>query len=196
MVLRAFYSIVLGLAFAAVALIAIPDLGRVASPMVCRGDLAHEFRAAGLRYHCVAADGKVSEISTDRVIILSVPILGAFLVLPVYALLARSARRAQAAQGAMHNDLATAITARAEILRIARTGNLKRQLLVRAAELRLVLWVHPPNGRPYEATVSWLVEEHSLGRLSIGSIIPVQINPRRPEKVYPAQPWAHFAWWS
>lgn len=196
MLLRALYSIVLGLAFAAVALIVVPDLGRVASPLVCRGELAHEFRAAGLRYHCVAADGRVSEISSERVILHSLPILAAVVVLPVYALLARSARRAQAAQGAMHNDLAAAITARAEILRIARTGNLKRQVLVRAAELRLVLWVHPPDGRPYEATVSWLVEEHSLGRLSIGSIVPVQINPRRPENVYPAQPWAHYAWWS
>lgn len=196
MLFRALYSLVLSLALAAVALVLVPDLGRVAGPLVCSGSLAHEFRAAGLRYHCVAPDGRVSDVSSDRVILRGVPLLAAALVVPVYLLLSRAARRARAAQGNMHNDLASAITARAEILRIARSGNLKRQLLVRAAELRLVLWVHPPNGRPYEATVSWLVEEHSLGRLSIGSVISVQINPRRPECVYPAQPWAHYAWWS
>lgn len=196
MLLRTLFSMVLALAFAAVAVLILPDLGRVAGPLLCDGALAPELRSSGLRYSCAAADGRLSEVATREVIVRAVPLIAAALLLPLNLLLARAARRAREAQGSMHNDLAAAITARAEILRVARAGNLKRQLLVRAAELRLVLWVHPPNGRPYEATVSWLVEEHSLGRLSIGAVVPVQINPRRPEHVYPAQPWAHYAWWS
>lgn len=196
MFLRAFFSLVLGLALAAVSILLVPDLGRVAGPLLCDGSLEPEFRSYGLRYHCVASDGRVTQVSTEGVIVRTVPLMAAALLLPLNMLLAQAARRARDAQGNMHNDLASAITARAEILRIARSGNLKRQILVRAAELRLVLWVHPPNGRPYEATVSWLVEEHSLGRLSIGAVLPVQINPHRPEHVYPAQPWAHYAWWS
>lgn len=197
MLIRALFSLILGLALAAVGILLLPDLGRAAGPLICDGALEPEFRASGLRYHCVAAaDGRVIQVPTQGVIVRAVPIVAAALLLPLNLLLGRAARRAREAQGTMHNDLAEAITARAEILRIARSGNLKRQILVRAAELRLVLWVHPPNGRPYEATVSWLVEEHCLGRLSIGAVVPVQINPRRPEHVYPAQPWAHYAWWS
>lgn len=197
MVARACFSVVLGFVLSAVGILLLPDLGRVAGPFVCDGTLAPERRLSGLHYHCVAAtDGRVRPVDTDTVILVSLPILTAFLTVPANVLLARGARRAAAAQGTMRADLASAITARAEILRIARHGTIKRQALMRAAELRLVLWVHPPNGRPYEATVFWLVEDHSLCRLSVGAVVPVQINPRRPEHVYPAQPWAHYAWWA
>lgn len=196
MVARACFSVVLGFALSAVGILFLPDLGRLAGPFVCDGTLAPERRLSGLHYHCVAAaDGQVRPVDTDEVIVRSLPILTVLLLVPIYLMLERGARRAAVARGTMQADLASAIMARAEILRISYHGSVKRQVLIRAAELRLVLWVHPPNGRPYEATVSWVVEGHSLSRYNVGAVVPVQINPRRPEHVYPAQPWAHYAWW-
>ncbi len=104
-------------------------------------------------------------------------------------------RRAQRARGTMAEDLAASVIAHAEILRILHQSAFGRPGLLRAAELTMILWVHPPNDRPYEAEVAWLVDDESLSRMTVGAVVAVRINPHRPQHVYPAQPWAHYAWW-
>jgi hypothetical protein len=193
---RCFISLVLAFMLGIVGLVLVPALGRIAQPLLCAGTLEPETRGHGMQYRCVAAaDGRITSVSTDHVIQYAIPLLALILLLPVNAVLAERERRAQRARGAMNEDLASAITARAEILRIVRHRGFMRPNLFHAAELTLILWVQPPNARPYEAYVSWLVDDESLSRLTVGSILQVRINPRRPEHVYPDQPWAHYAWW-
>jgi hypothetical protein len=193
---RCFISLVLAFLLSIMGLVLIPALGRIAQPLLCAGALEPETRERGIRYRCVAAaDGRITSISTDQVIQYAVPMLTLILLLPMNMVLAERERRAQRARGEMNEDLASAVTARAEILSIVRQRGFTRPNLFHAAELMLILWVHPPNGRPYEAHVSWLVDDESLSRLIVGSILQVRINPRRPEHVYPDQPWAHYAWW-
>ncbi|HMQ31012.1 MAG TPA: hypothetical protein PKD53_09800 [Chloroflexaceae bacterium] len=197
MVKRLFLTVTLAFVLGTIGLALVPHLARIAGPLLCAGTLEPETRQNGLRYRCVeAADGRVSPVATDSVVLATVPMLAAILLLPVHGALVAAERRARAAQGAMRDDLAVAVRARAEILRVGRRNSLSRQALVRAAELSLVLWVQPPEGRPYEARVAWLVDDESVGRLSVGTVLAVKVNPRRPEHVYPDQPWAHYAWWS
>jgi hypothetical protein len=194
---RIVVSLLLGFVLGTTGLVLLPDLGRLAGPLLCAGTLEPEARGSGLRFRCVQAeDGAIVPMATERVVLYTVPILACLLLLPASAMVARVERKASTAQGEMRHDLQAAVTARAEVLRITRSANLKRQILMRAAELRLVLWVQPPNGRPYEAVVAWLVEEESVRLLSVGAVLPVRVNPERPQRVYPAQPWAHFNWWS
>jgi hypothetical protein len=175
-------------------LLLLPDLGRLVGPAVCGGTLEPVFQRARLEYRCVA-DGEARPIKTDMVIAYMLPLLTASLLLPTGLLVGRASRRANERQWRAERDLANAVEAQAEVLRISRGGNFKRQLLMRVAELRLVLWVQPPNGRPYEATVAWIVEEHGVRHLSVGAQVAVRVNPLRPERVYPAEPWAHYGWW-
>lgn len=197
MLRRLFLTVALSFILGTLGLVLAPGLGRLAGPLLCAGSLERETRQGGLSYRCVAAaDGRIAPVPAGRVARTAVPMLAAMLLFPIYAGLAAAERRARAARGAMREDLAVAVRARAEILRVARRSTLRRQDLARAAELSLVLWVHPPDGRPYEARVSWLVDDESLGRLRVGAVLPVRVNPRRPERVYPDQPWAHYAWWS
>ncbi len=194
---RILISTLLGFVLGTIALVLVPYAARLAEPLLCAGTLEPHTRQDGLQFRCVAAsDGRITPVATERVVLSTVPLLAAILFLPVHAALAAAERRAAAAMGAMSADLAVAVRARAEILRVGRQSSLRRQALLRAAELRLVLWVQPPEGRPYEARVAWLVEDASLARLTVGTILPVRVNPRRPEHVYPDQPWAHYAWWS
>lgn len=196
MISRLFICLVLGFVLGTIGITLVPDLGRVAGPFVCDGVLEPEPRVHGLRYRCIsAADGRVLPVPTDRVVFQTIPILTGALLLPVCLVLHRLEQHGRRLEQRIEADLATAVPAQAEVLRIAQHGNLKRQILMRAAELKLVLWVQPPNGRPYEAIVPWLVEEDGVGQLREGAILPVRINPLRPQFVYPAQPWAHFAWW-
>jgi hypothetical protein len=197
MLKRALLTLALSLVLGTFALVLIPYAGRLAEPLLCAGTLEPETRHQGLRYRCIeAADGRITTVASDRVLALTIPILATLLLAPIYAALVANERRAAAARGVMRDDLEVAVRARAEILRVGHQGSLRRQALFRVAELHLVLWVQPPTGRPYEAQVSWLVEDESLGRLSVGAVLPVRINPRRPEHVYPDQSWAHYAWWS
>jgi hypothetical protein len=196
MLRRLVASLILGFVLGTAGLAIAPDLGRMVGPMLCDGAFEPETRRWGLHYRCVdAVDGSVLRVEPERVMLLSVPLLALLLLLPVSALITQVERTSNAAQGAISGDLATAVAARAEILRIARHGNFKRQLLMRVAELRLVLWVQPPQGRPYEAEVAWLVEEECVRQLRVGAFVPVRVNPMRPQRVYPAQPWAHYAPW-
>ncbi|MFV9507722.1 MAG: hypothetical protein AB4911_24490 [Oscillochloridaceae bacterium umkhey_bin13] len=197
MLKRVFISLVLGFMLGTSLLVLIPQLGVLAAPFVCAGSLEPETRLQGMRYRCVeAADGRIRQVPADQVLSYTIPILALLLFYPVSLAVKQAELRAQQARSAMRQDLEVAITARAEILRIVRQSSVSRQMLMRAAELRIVLWVQPPNGRPYEAKVAWLVEDAKLQRLAVGAVVPVRINPRRPEAVYPDQPWAHYAWWS
>lgn len=194
---RLFITTLLGFVLGTLGLVLVPYAARLAEPLLCAGTLEPTTRHDGLQFRCIAAgDGRITPVAADRVVLTTVPLLAAILFLPVHAALAAAERRAAAARGAMSADLAVAVRARAEILRVGRQNSLRRQALLRAAQLSLVLWVQPPEGRPYEARVSWLVEDESLTRLTVGTIVPVRVNPRRPERVYPDQPWAHYAWWS
>lgn len=193
---RCCISLMLAVMLATAGLVLLPALGRIAQPLLCAGTLEPETRLNGMQFRCVAAaDGRISSVPADYVIRYAVPLLALALLLPVNALLAERDRRAQSARGVMRDDLASAVTARAEILRIVHQSAFGRPALLHAAELSLILWVQPPNGRPYEARVAWLVDDESLSRMTVGSVVQVRINPRRPEHVYPAQPWAHYAWW-
>lgn len=197
MVKRAILSVAISLVLGVIGLVLIPYAARLAEPLLCAGTIEPDRRHQGLRYRCVdAAEGRITMVPTARVMALSIPILAAMLLAPTYAALAAAERRAARARSLMQTDLEVAVRARAEILRIGRQSSLRRQALLSAAELQLILWVQPPQGRPYEAKVAWLVEDESLARLTVGAVLPVRINPRRPEHVYPDQPWAHYAWWS
>ncbi|MCS6879850.1 MAG: hypothetical protein RMK84_12610 [Oscillochloridaceae bacterium] len=196
MVGRCFLTLVLGFALSTIILTLLPDLGRIAGPFVCEGTLEPGPRSHGLHYRCITAEGQAFTVAPDQVAFRAIPLIAVVLMIPIYAFVRQREVEALRAQQAAEADLAKAVPARAEVLRIVHSGNLKRQLLLRAAELNLVLWVQPPNGRPYEAQVDWIVEEDGLGWMRIGAVVPVRINPLRPQKVYPAQPWAHYAWWS
>lgn len=196
MIGRCFLAIVLSFVLSTLGLTLFPDLGRVAGPFVCAGVLEPGPRPQGLHYRCITGENQIVTLAPDQVAFRAIPLLAGALILPIYELLRRREAEVRRAQQAAEADLAAAVPARAEVLRIFQHGNLKRQILLRAAELSLVLWVQPPNGRPYEAQVSWIVEEDGLGLMRIGAVVPVRINPLRPHNVYPAQPWAHYAWWN
>lgn len=196
MVKQLVISLTLSVTLAILSLVLVPYTGRLAQPFLCAGTLEPEPRFTGVRFRCIqAADGRVTHVPADLVFRYSVPLLAVLLLLPIYAAMADTDRRARVARGTIDADLAVAVAARAEILCIGHRSSFRQHSFVRSAKLRLVLWVYPPSGRPYEASVSWLVEDESLARLTVGSVVPVRINPRRPEHVYPDQPWAHYAWW-
>lgn len=196
MVKQLVISTTLGIILATLGLVLVPYTGRLAEPFLCTGTLEPETRFTGVRFRCVeAADGRITAVPASLVFLYSVPLLTVALLLPIYAALAEAERRARMVRGTMSADLAVSVAARAEILRIGRRAAFHQTTFGRTAKLRLVLWVHPPSGRPYEARVSWFVKDENLDRLTLGSIIPVRINPRRPEHIYPDQPWAQYAWW-
>ncbi|NTU83008.1 MAG: hypothetical protein HGA45_27180 [Chloroflexales bacterium] len=196
MLKRLLISITLGVIVGTLGLVLVPYTGRLAEPFLCTGTLEPETRFTGLRFRCIeAADGRLSPVPAAGVFLYSVPLLSLMLMLLIYAALTEAERRARSARVIISADLAVAVAARAEILRVDRGRAFRQQAFARAARLTLVLWVHPPSGRPYEAKVCWLVEGESLARLTVGAVVPVRINPRRPEHVYPDQPWAHYAWW-
>ncbi len=195
MIGRCFLSLVLGFVLSTFSLTLLPDLGRIAGPLVCTGTLEPGPRVHGLHYRCITDEGQAFTVAPDQVAFRAIPLTAAALTIPAYVLLRKREAEARRAEQAAEADLAKAVPARAEVLRVMQNANLKRQILLRAAELKLVLWVQPPNGRPYEAQVAWIVEEDGLAWMRIGAVVPVRINPLRPQKVYPAQPWAHYAWW-
>jgi hypothetical protein len=195
MITRLFFSLVLSFVLSSTGILLLPNLGRVAQPLLCEGPLEPRLQPFNLSYRCTGAGGEAQLIPAGQVIRASLPLLILILLPPTYLLLGLGARRAGEARDNAERDLAAAVGAQAEVLQVARHGNLKRQILMRAAELRLVLWVQPPQGRPYEATVAWLVEDDKLSLVHVGAVLPVQINPLQPQRIYPAQPWAHYAWW-
>ncbi len=173
-----------------------PALGLIAAPFICTGRLEPESSFAGLRFRCREPLEATSwSVAPELVLIYAVPLLALALLFPLNQAVAAFERRASLSRTTMRTDLELAVTARAEILRIARRASFNRQVLLRAAELELILWIQPPNGRPYEARTTWLVELENLEQLHRGVVVAVRINPRHPEAVYPNQPGMHYAWW-
>ncbi|NJM06442.1 hypothetical protein HC891_09980 [Candidatus Gracilibacteria bacterium] len=89
---------------------------------------------------------------------------------------------------AIANDQARAVQARADVLAWP-SGHAVLRRLTRQAEVHLVLWVLPPNARPYEARVTWLVDDQQLSAIHPGTSLIVRVNLAHPERVYPAEEW-------
>jgi hypothetical protein len=190
---RLFISIVVGFMFGATSLVLLPDLGRLAGPVLCRGQLTPDPASHGrLGWRCIHPDGSSSEIAPEQIIITTVLGFSALALLPVSRGMRAYEEQRRAEQRQMHEDAANAVTGRAEVLRLALVGPPKRRILMRAAEVRLTLWVQPPNGRPYEAWVIWMVEEPALERVLPGKYVAVRLNPAQRDRIYPAFPGAEF----
>jgi len=61
------------------------------------------------------------------------------------------------------------------------------------AKVDLNLKIQTPDGRTVTTKTIWLVEAAQLHQLEPGSSVPVKFSPRRPQRVFPAIPWAR-AW--
>jgi len=61
------------------------------------------------------------------------------------------------------------------------------------AKVDLDLKIHLPNSLPVEAKTCWLVEIPSLTQLEPGQSVLVKFDPQKPQRVFPAVPWAR-AW--
>ena len=57
----------------------------------------------------------------------------------------------------------------------------------------LVLEIQLPHGDPVQVSACWLVEIPSLPELVTGKSVMVKFDPKKPERVFPAVPWAR-AW--
>lgn len=60
------------------------------------------------------------------------------------------------------------------------------------AKVDLELEIMPPEGMPIPVKTCWLVEIPNLAQLEPGRTVEVKYNPKRPERVYPAVPWARI----
>ena len=58
------------------------------------------------------------------------------------------------------------------------------------AKVDLELKIQQPGGGSVVRQTTWLVEVPSLSQLEAGRTIAVKLDPRKPERVYPAVPWA------
>jgi|GEM_PF-651795 len=195
MIGRVLASLLLGFVLGTTGLVVAPDLGRIAGPTLCAGELVPERGRGALRFGCVGRDGRITPLAPDEVILHTVAICAAAALVPVSLLLRRREARERHWQGMVRADLAAALPARAQVLRVGAAGSLKRQILMRAAELHLTLWVTPAHGRPYEAAVTWFVEQEAIERLAVGGHLAVRVNPAHPERIYPAEPWAQLLAW-
>jgi hypothetical protein len=61
------------------------------------------------------------------------------------------------------------------------------------AKVDLDLEIQLPHGDPVQATTCWLVEIPSLPQLEPGKSLMVKFDPKKPQRVFPAVPWAR-AW--
>jgi hypothetical protein len=61
------------------------------------------------------------------------------------------------------------------------------------AKVDLELEVLPLKGPPFRTKTCWLVEHPNLPELEPGRSVEVKVDPMRPERVFPAVPWAR-AW--
>lgn len=190
---RLFISIVVGFMFGATSLVLLPDLGRLAGPVLCRGQLSPDPSTHGrLGWRCTHPDGSSSEVAPEQIIVTTVLAFSALALLPVSrSMRAYEAQRREEVRQ-VQEDARNAVNARAEVLRLALVGPPKRRILMRAAMVRLTLWVQPPNSRPYEAWVLWMVEETALERVLPGKYLVVRLNPAQRDRVYPAFAGAEF----
>lgn len=195
MIGRLLVSLVFGFVLGTTGLLIAPNLAWVASPTLCDGELRPERDAGPMRYSCIARNGQINPLAPEQVVLHTVLVLAAVALFPVSWLFSRAEARGRERRRSMGVDLEVARPARAEVMQVLAVGNFKRQILMRAAELQLTLWVTPSAMRPYEAVVVWFVEQEQLGRLAEGSILPVRVNPAHPERIYPAEPWAQLVRW-
>lgn len=195
MIGRLLVSLVLGFVVGTTGLLLAPDLGRVAGPTLCGGALSPSPGPGRLHFACVEQGGLLRLVPAEQVVLHTVAICAAAALLPVSLLFRGVEAVERRRRKAMQDDMALARPAYADVLRVGVGGNVKRQILMRAAELRLTLWVTPLGGRPYEAQVVWFVEQEQVGRLDVGAALPVRVNPAHPERVYPAEPWAQLVSW-
>jgi hypothetical protein len=189
---RLFISLVVGFMFGATSLVLLPDLGRLAGPVLCRGELSPEPLYGRLGWRCTQPDGASAIIEPEQLIVTTVIAFSALALLPVSRGMRAFEEQRRAEQRRAQEDATQAVTARAEVLRLALIGPPKRRILMRAAEVRLTLWVQLPNARPYEAWVVWAVEEAALERVLPGKYVPIRVNPLRRERIYPAFDGAEF----
>ncbi|MBP1465563.1 hypothetical protein EYB53_007580 [Candidatus Chloroploca sp. M-50] len=193
---RTLVSLMLAFVVSLVGLVVMPVSARLAEPLLCQGRLEPETGFLSLRFRCILpTDGRIEPLATGLVMQYTVPIVSFGVAPLIWFALAGRAQRAEKARTTMQADLSHAIVAPAEILRVERQDAINHQMLFHAAELTLVLWVRPPNRRPYEARVAWVVNDANVYHLRAGTELTVRINPERPEHVYPDQPWARYAWW-
>ncbi|WP_322814063.1 hypothetical protein [Chloroflexus sp.] len=194
MLARIALSLLLGFICGTTGLVFMPDLARVIGPLVCTGNLEPDRSEGVLHFRCRTINGDEQRIKLGHMLPYAIISTSLLLIPPVHSAIRRFEQRRAVIQQAIERDLATALPARAEVLRVAIVGSYKRAILVRAVEVELTLWVYPPANRPYEARVIWLVEEASLSHLRRGTMLNTRINPLRPQRVYPAEEWASYIW--
>ncbi len=192
MLVRIFISLVVGFMLGATSLVLLPGLGRLAGAAVCRGQVSPDPTRGRLGWQCAHPDGSSSSIAPEQIILTTVIAFSALALLPVSHRMHAFEEQWREEQRRINEDAAHAITGRAEVLRLALIGPPKRRILMRAAEVRLTLWVQPPNARPYEAWVIWLVEEPALERVLPGRYVAVRLNPAQRDRIYPAFPGAEL----
>lgn len=194
MIARLLVSVIFGFVLGTSGLVVLPDLGRLAGPVLCEGELAPDLGAGRLDFRCVGADGLVRAIRPEDVVLWIVPICMGLAFVPVSLLIGHLERNGRRIRQQICGDLDRAIMARAEILRVTPVGSPKRQILMRAAMLQITLWMQVPGQRPYEARAIWWVEQDALRHMAPGSTLEVRVNPLQPARVYPAEPWAEYVW--
>jgi hypothetical protein len=58
--------------------------------------------------------------------------------------------------------------------------------------IKLTLDVFPPDGTPYRASTTWLVDITALGSIQQGEEIQIKIDAADNKMIYPAFPWAKY----
>jgi hypothetical protein len=189
----AIFSLFIGFIVATGGLLVFPDLAVVAGPLLCDGALVPSNDLdSRFRFVCEqAGTGQRSAVLPLRVIGASTLVYALFFS-PLAALLFLQRNRALGLRNAeIANDRARAVQARADVLAWP-SGHAVLRRLTRQAEVRMVLWVQAPNMRPYEAQVTWLVDDEQLARAHPGTTLTVCVNLLHPERVYPAEDWGEL----
>ena len=81
------------------------------------------------------------------------------------------------------NPLPARVVSKQQIIKSEATG---------IAKVDLELEILSPEGTRIPAKTCWLVEIPNLPQLEPGSTVEVKFDPKRPERVYPAVPWARI----
>lgn len=194
MITRLLVSVVCGFLLGTSGLLVVPDLGRLAGPVLCDGELAPDIGEGRLAFTCTGADGQVRAVRPEAVVGWAIPICIGLALGPVSLLVSRLERKGRDIRRQIRDDLNRAVVARAEVLQATPIGPPKRQILMRAAMLRITFWMQVPGQRPYEARAIWWVEQDALRRMARGSALEVRVNPLQLARVYPAEPWAEYVW--
>ncbi len=60
------------------------------------------------------------------------------------------------------------------------------------AKVDLQMEIHLEGKAPYQVSTCWLVEVGSLDQVSPGKSVPVKVDPKKNERVFPNVPWARL----